>query len=82
MPLKFETDAMLNSGQPKKYAFSIASKLAYLGEAEKALDWLEITYRTNKIILVKIKCEHEFKSLRSEPRFLALLEKMNLGGYE
>ena len=76
------TDSMLNSDHPEKYAFSIASNLAYLGEIEKALDWLELAYEQRSQAIIRIKCNYDFKVLRNEPRFLAILEKLNLGGYE
>jgi len=47
------------------------------GEKEKALDWLERQYRNN-VSATFIKTDFEFDPLRSEPRFQAILEKMNL----
>ena len=40
-----------------------------LGETEKALDWLDIAYKTNKRFLIYIKQTHDAKSLRKEPEF-------------
>jgi TolB-like protein/Tfp pilus assembly protein PilF len=77
---KFTNDRMVNSED--KWAYGIASNYAYLGETEKALDWLELAYEQRSPGIIRIKKEHDLKNLRSEPRFLALLEKMNLGDYQ
>jgi TolB-like protein/AraC-like DNA-binding protein/Tfp pilus assembly protein PilF len=79
---KYFNDNMMNQEHPERYSAAIAVNLAMLGETEKALDWLDIAYKTNKRFLIYIKQTHDAKSLRKEPRFLALLEKLNLGGYE
>ena len=79
---RFYNDSFLNSDHPEKSAYSIASILAYLGETEKALDWLELAYERRSSRIIGIKSNYDFKVLRNEPRFLALLKKMNLGDYE
>ena len=50
-----------------------------LGEHERALDWLERAYDERAGGIWGIKGSFLFRSLRSSPRFQALLEKMNLG---
>ena len=50
-----------------------------LGERNKALENLEEAYLERAPILAMLKVLPGFDSLRSEPRFHALLMKMNLG---
>lgn len=52
---------------------------AALGDKEQALDWLEKEYeeRTGDALLY-LKIAPYWDSLRSEPRFIALLKKMGL----
>ena len=49
-----------------------------LGEHERALDWLERAYEERAGGIWGVKGSFLFGSLRSHPRFLALLRKMNL----
>ncbi len=50
-----------------------------LGEDERALDWLERAYEERAGGIWGVKGSFLFRSLRSHPRFQALLRKMNLG---
>jgi hypothetical protein len=49
-----------------------------LGEQEAALDWLEQAYEQRSGAIYGIKGSFLFTPLRSHPRFIALLKKMNL----
>ncbi len=49
-----------------------------LGEIDTALDWLESTYDEGFHFYLFAKTDFEFDPLRSEPRFQAILKKMNL----
>jgi serine/threonine protein kinase/tetratricopeptide (TPR) repeat protein len=49
-----------------------------LGEADAAIDWLERAYEERAGAIYGIKGSFLFKSLRTHPRFVALLKKMNL----
>jgi tetratricopeptide (TPR) repeat protein len=54
----------------------IARHYAILGEKELALEWLEKSFELNANYTIKE--DRMFESLRSEPRFIAILEKMGL----
>ena len=49
-----------------------------LGEQDTAIDWLERAYVERAGAVYGIKGSFLFTSLRSHPRFTALLKKMNL----
>jgi len=57
---------------------AVSSLYASLGEKEKALDWLERAYEEESGYLSAINGDFVFASLRSEPRFEALLKKIGL----
>jgi serine/threonine-protein kinase len=60
-----------------KYYFAVV--YAGLGDRELALSSLEQAYRDRDYQMIFILMEYTFTGLRSEPRFIALLEKMELG---
>jgi len=68
-------DSTKNGSIPSTYIIFI---YAALGEKEKALDWLERMYEEGSHNMLFIKTDFEFDPLRSEPRFQAILKKMNL----
>ena len=75
----------LESGGPPGDALHpwfIASAYAALGEDEKAMDWLEKAYEARILFLPNLLRERaaggEFRSLRTNPRFQALLKRLNL----
>ena len=51
---------------------------AVLGDKEKAIDWLEKSFEEHHPWTTWIKVNPEFESLKGEPRYQALLQKMNL----
>jgi len=54
---------------------------AALGDYETALDYLEKAYETREGWLVLLKVEPLYDNLRSEPRFQAILERMQFPNY-
>jgi len=58
-----------------------ARSYALINENKKAIDCLEQAFENGYTELIRIKFEEDFIKLRTEPRFLALLEKLNLGEY-
>ena len=55
-----------------------ASDYAFLGEKEKALDSLEKAFDKRAFLMAWVKADPIFDSLRSEPRYQAILKKMEL----
>ncbi len=61
-------------------AYDIAAVYAGLGDSDLAFTWLSKAFDERSGFLVYIKCDHRFDALRSDPRFLELLRKMNVPG--
>ncbi len=59
-------------------AYNFAEIYIGLGDKEQALTSLEKAYADRSMILTFLKVDPEFDSLRSEPRFKALLRNVNL----
>jgi tetratricopeptide (TPR) repeat protein len=66
----------------KKYAQTAADSIAGIyalrGDTDLAFAWLERAYREHDPELEGVKIDQSFRSLRADPRFKALLRKMNL----
>lgn len=60
---------------------SLATVHAALGETMQALDALEQAYELRDTRLVYMKDDRRWADLRGEPRFIALMRKMNLDNY-
>ncbi len=73
-----ELKAMSPGGQVAP--FNLA--LVYLGlrDNSRALDYLEQAYTANSELLVWLKIDRIYDPLREEPRFKALMKKLNFGG--
>jgi tetratricopeptide (TPR) repeat protein len=59
-------------------ALGIAEIHAYRGEFDLALQWLERAHRQHEPNLLDIKSDLFFRSFADDPRFKALLSKLNL----
>ena len=58
--------------------YAVASLQVGLGEKEKALDLLDKAFENHDPLMVFLKVDSKWDSLRAEPRFVELLRKMNL----
>jgi TolB-like protein/Flp pilus assembly protein TadD len=73
-----QTLTELEARHAQEQAFQIAEVCAWLGEKDQAFDWLERAYRQRDGGVSLIKFEPTLRGLRDEPRFKALLRKLNL----
>ena len=51
---------------------------AWRGEKDHAFEWAERAYVQRDIGITWLKIDTDFRSLRGDPRYKALLRKMNL----
>ena len=59
--------------------YELASAYCAMGERDKALDFLEASYREHSACLPDLKADPRFDSLRADPRFASLLARLHLG---
>ena len=58
--------------------FGIAGVYAWRGEKDKAFEWAERAYAERDMGITWLKIDTYFRGLRGDPRYKALLRKMNL----
>jgi len=68
----------LTSRHANAFAYQIATVHAWRGERDLAFEWLERAYRQHDGGLVDLKFDPLLRSVRDDPRYAALLRKMNL----
>jgi adenylate cyclase len=61
-----------------KFPYSMAELHAWRAEPNEALEWLERAYQQHDGGLRNIKTDTSFEKVKSDPRYKALLRKMNL----
>jgi len=59
-------------------AYQLAGVAAYSGDADRTMDWLERAYEARDPGMTDIKTDIDFRFLHDDPRFVAMLRKMNL----
>ncbi len=66
--------------EQKKYInnFAIAKFYGCIGDSQNALKYLEKSFKEGIVETPKIKNNSDFDSIKTEPRYIALLEKMGL----
>jgi tetratricopeptide (TPR) repeat protein len=62
--------------------YGIAEVHAYRGEADAAFQWLDRAYRAHDVGMLGLKTDPLLRSLHGDPRFQALLGRMNLTGQQ
>jgi TolB-like protein/DNA-binding winged helix-turn-helix (wHTH) protein len=78
---KKEADAALNELIAKYHARSayyIATVYAFRNQSDQAFEWLDRAYAQRDDGLIETKVDPFLKSLHSDPRYAALLKKLNL----
>lgn len=78
MALEALEELITQSRQRYVSSYGIAQVYAGLGEKEKAFEYLDKAYEQRDPNLYSLKIDSRFESLRSDPRFKALLKKMGL----
>ena len=64
--------------QGKHLAHPIAAVYAGLGDYDQAFRWLDVAYKARDGSLIPLKTDPTLDPLRDDPRFAALLLKMEL----
>ena len=78
---KRESDAALSEFVTKYHAdgaYQIAEVYAFRNQSDEAFEWLDRAYAQHDGGLIEAKVDPLFKSLHSDPRFVAFLKKLNL----
>jgi hypothetical protein len=78
---KKESDAALRELMMKYHAsnaFEIATIYAFRNQIDEAFGWLDRAYAQHDPSLMAAKVEPLLKSLHNDPRYAALLKKLNL----
>jgi len=78
---KKESDAALSELITKYYAsnaFEIATIYAFRNQSDEAFEWLDRAYAQRDPSMMSTKLEPLLNSLHNDPRFAALLKKLNL----
>lgn len=79
--LTWMNNKKLNKVEPFEL-YNLAKRYAILGKTDESLDWLEKAFGTGFIGMETIYNSYDFRNLRNEPRFHALLRQMNLPEYK
>ena len=56
---------------------SIALLCFELGEIDQGFEWLEKAYEERDTVMIRLKVNPQFDKVRSDPRFKAMLKRMN-----
>jgi len=59
-------------------AFGIARVYAYQSQSDRTFEWLEKAFQVRDPVLTYIKADPSFAKYRSDSRYKAVLQKMNL----
>ena len=70
--------ARLIEAHAQDEAYGIASVYASRGDPNHAFEWLDRAYTQREFELYWLKVDRDFKALRNDPRFHAMLVKLNL----
>ena len=68
---------MLSDAKRRQAPYEIAMMYAHLGNASQVMTWLEKAYQQHDWQMQQLKILPEWDPIRSDPRFQALLRKMN-----
>ena len=63
---------------PRRACYFIAKAYGFSGNSPLAFEWLNRAFSAQTKYLTDLKSEPAFRALHGDPRYLALLHKMNL----
>ena len=66
------------SGQNYMPSYNIALAYNGLGESGRALDWLDDAVERHDVRLILLKVEHKWDDLRTNPRFVSIVQRVGL----
>jgi adenylate cyclase len=75
---RVEADQRSN-GAVRVPPMALAAMYASLGETDRAIEWLQNAFSEHSPYLCTLKVERQFDGIRTDPRFVALLDKVGLG---
>ncbi len=70
--------AELIEKHPRRACYVIAKAYAFSGNSALAFEWLNRAFSAQAKLLTNVKSDPAFRPLHGDPRYLALLRKMNL----
>jgi len=73
-----EAGGRAENAHPRPRPYSIAGDYASLGERDSAFAWLERAFRERVGVLMFLRIDDRFETLRSDPRFRDLARRMGL----
>ena len=73
-----ELDALLSSGRREVLPYTLSLVYARLGDCDRAMALLEEAYEQHSTHLHDLSIDPEFDTLRSDPRFIDLLQRVGL----
>ena len=71
-----ELKSIESKGSQRSSSFFLAQTYAGISELELAFEWLEKSYKAHDVEMIWLKIEPQFNSLRDDPRFTELLERV------
>ena len=69
------------SGEAQRETYMVAALYSALGMREEAFKWLEAAFENHHPSLPMMAANPDFDGLRSDPRYRAMLERMNLAEF-
>jgi TolB-like protein len=76
-----ELKSFESKGSQGSPSFFLAQIYAGIGELGLAFKWLEKSYKAHDVEMIWLKIEPQFNSLRNDPRFTELLERVGFTDY-
>ncbi len=70
--------ADLIAKHPRRASYFIAKAYGFSGNAALTFEWLDRAFNAQAKLLADVKSEPAFRPWHRDPRYLALLRKMNL----